>query len=101
MVREVMRVNGQTVSGIAKKMGAKRYTNVCSLLNGKHMRVENLLRLLDALDCDLIVRSRNETSTGSYQGMSYKYRPEWTITLEEASEFSKQAHRAHMEVSRE
>lgn len=44
---------------LAEKTGFANQANIGSLLNSKSsMRVENALKLLDALDCELIIRDK-------------------------------------------
>lgn len=44
---------------LAEKTGFANQANIGSLLNGKrNMRMDNAIKLLDALDCEIIVRDR-------------------------------------------
>lgn len=67
-------------SYVANRAGMKRQSNISSILSSKHMRTDNLLLLLDAMDCDLIVRSRTEEPSPEGRGKLYK--PEWVITAD-------------------
>lgn len=45
-------------SELAAKAGFKNQSNVSMLLKSKNMRTENLFALLDALDCELVLKDK-------------------------------------------
>lgn len=91
VVRDVMRIKRFTQAEVAERAGLKGSNNIRSMFSSKHMRVDNLLLLLNAMDCDLVVRSRTEEASLENPGTYYK--PEWIITQADEAEFTKEAHR--------
>lgn len=76
VVREAMKLRGWSQQTLADEAGFKRQSNVSNLLNSREngMRVDNLLKLLNAMGCELVVRDK----MGS--------KKEWTITSEPDAE---------------
>ena len=74
VVREVMSLRGISQQKLAEIAGFKSQSNITGLLNNndKGIRIDNLLRVLNAMGCDIIVRDNlsNETPLR-----------EWVITL--------------------
>ncbi len=59
IIRMIMLLRGYTYVNLADKMGYNTATSISNMVNReKGMRVDNLLRLLDAMDCELVVRSK-------------------------------------------
>ena len=60
IVREVLKIRGWSQQKLADEAGFKNQTNIASLLNesGKGMRVDNLLKLLSAMGCEVVVRDK-------------------------------------------
>lgn len=83
VVREVMTVNGVSQQTLSEKLGYKRQTNVSELLRGRSMRVDSLLKMLDVMECELVVVSKKEHTIA---GSAEKYTPRWTVTLEDPAE---------------
>ena len=59
IVRAVMQKKGYTQITLAEKAGMKYQSNVSEILRSKSMRVDNFIRLLNAMDCSLVVVSNN------------------------------------------
>lgn len=59
VAKKVMKDSGTTQVQIAEAVGMKSQGAVGNWLQGKSMRVDNLVRLLDVCGYDLIVRDRN------------------------------------------
>lgn len=70
IIREVMSVRGYNQTLLAEKANLKRQSNVSEMLRSRNLRVDNLVRLLEAMDCELVVRSRLKDKT------------EWKVTIE-------------------
>ena len=77
IIREVMKVKGFNQTLIAEKAGLKRQSNVAEMLRSRNLRVDNLIRLLEAMDCELVVRSKTTVQTPD--GKNTK--PEWRVEL--------------------
>lgn len=59
IVSEVMKMRGFTNAALAKKLNYPTPSGVSERLRGKQdMRVDTLAKFLDAMDCDVIIRSR-------------------------------------------
>lgn len=77
-VKEIMKLRGHNYRTLAKKLGYVTQngdvlpTGVCNRLSGaQEMRVDTLIKFLNELDCELIIKSRTTDKL------------EWTITLED------------------
>lgn len=57
-VREAMKTRGYNQTFVAEKAGFKGQSTVAEYLRSKHMRVDNLVRMLNAMDFDLVVVDR-------------------------------------------
>lgn len=58
IVADRMKQRDYTYEVLAKKLGYKTISGLSERLRGKHeMRVDTLLAMLQALDCELIIRS--------------------------------------------
>ena len=78
IIREVMKVKGFNQTLVAEKAGLKRQSNVAEMLRSRNLRVDNLVKLLDAMDCELVVRSK--TTVPTPDGRATK--PEWKVELD-------------------
>ena len=69
-VREIMNVKGYTYKAIADKLNRSTTSAISNpVFRENGMRVESLLEILNAMDCELVVRSK------------LKDKKEWTIDL--------------------
>lgn len=59
IIRTALKVRGINQTILANRANLKRQSNVAEMLRGKSMRVDNLVRLLDAMDFDVIIKDRN------------------------------------------
>ena len=80
ILREVMRIKGYNQTLVAAKAGFKYQSNVAEMLRSKNMRVDNLIRLLETMDCELVVRSKTGVQRPDGTGM---HKPEWVVTITE------------------
>ena len=58
IVKEMMKTKKASGSVLAKKMGFNTASAVTNRLQSKTMTVEVLIKLLDALDCELVIRHK-------------------------------------------
>jgi transcriptional regulator with XRE-family HTH domain len=59
IVSEIMEKRGFTNSALAKKLGFSTASGVSERLRGKQdMRVDTLVKFLEAMDCEVIVKSK-------------------------------------------
>lgn len=58
VIRSVMREKQMTQGDVAKACGMKGQSSVSMLLQGKSMRVDNFLKVLNACGYDVIVKDR-------------------------------------------
>ena len=77
-VKEIMKVRGHNLRTLAEKLGYVSKngdvlpTGVAERLRGtSEMRVDTLVRFLEALDCELVIKSKTAD------------KKEWVITLDE------------------
>ena len=54
-----MKVRGYTQTMLAQAAGYARQSNVSELLRGKSIRVDNFVKLLNAMGFDVVVKDRN------------------------------------------
>lgn len=60
-VKEIMKKHGVSQELMAKRAGYKYQSNVTGILNrGASMRVDNLLKMINAMGCELIIRDRKD-----------------------------------------
>lgn len=72
---ERMKDRGYTYQSLASKMGYATASGASERVRrDNHVTVANLLKILEAMDCDLVVRSKTSD------------KKEWTITLTEEDE---------------
>ena len=78
IIRELLAVRGETQTGLAKMLGYKRQSSIGNIFIQRTIQVDVFAKVLDALGCDLIVRSREAVKAPG--GM--KYVPEWKVREE-------------------
>ena len=77
VLREAMKVKGISQAKLAEDAGYRYQSSVGNIMMRPSMRVDVLVRLLNALDCELVVRSRRAVELlGTNAGT---YVPEWVI----------------------
>lgn len=58
IVAEIMSVRGHNKSSLAEKLGYAAPSGITERLRGKQaMRIDTLARILEALDCEIVIRS--------------------------------------------
>ena len=80
IVREIMQLKGYNQTLVAEKAGLKRQSNVAEMLRSRNLRVDNLIRLLEAMDCELVIRSKTSVVNPD-SGRTSK--PEWIVEITE------------------
>lgn len=75
IVHDIMKQRGFTLERLANKLGYKTTSGVSERLRtGKRdMQIDVFLKMLEAMDCELIVRS------------TLKDKSEWEVTLDESN----------------
>ena len=59
IVKEIMKQRGHTNASLANKLGFATSSGVSERLRGTtEMRVDTLINLLTAMDCELVIRSK-------------------------------------------
>lgn len=59
ILREIMALRGFTYQTLAEKCGYKTHTGVSTKMERANgMRVDTLLKFLNAMDCELVIRSK-------------------------------------------
>lgn len=58
IVKDLLKIKKVSHAVLAKKMGFATSSGVSNRLQGKSMTVEALVKILDALDCELIIRNK-------------------------------------------
>ena len=60
IIKAIMAERGFSQSGLARKLGDSRASGVTERLRsgGKDLNLDTLIKFLDALDCELVVRSK-------------------------------------------
>ena len=79
ILREVMQLHGITQTELAKMLGYKNQSSVGSILMRNNISIENLVRILHVLDCDLIIRGRKSIKAPG----GAEYIPEWKVRDED------------------
>lgn len=60
IVKEIMGVRNWSQSRLAKEAGFKSQSNVTGILNrGSSLRVDNLVQMIEAMGCELVIRDKN------------------------------------------
>ena len=69
IVREIFKERNISYMAVAEKLGYKHASAVSNRLDDtRPITTDNLIKILDSLDCDLVIRSRKKDKT------------EWTVT---------------------
>jgi transcriptional regulator with XRE-family HTH domain len=58
IVKDLMKAKGMSGAVLAEKMGFSTASAVTNRLQSKTMTVEVLIRLLEAMDCELIIKNK-------------------------------------------
>ena len=59
IVKEIMNIRKWSQSKLAEETGFKRQSNITGILNrGTSMRVDNLVNMVEAMGCEVIVRDK-------------------------------------------
>jgi transcriptional regulator with XRE-family HTH domain len=72
IVREAMKVRGLTQAMLADAAGLKNQSNVSEILRGQTMKTQTLVRLLDAMGFDLIIKDRNGSNRENVWNVEYE-----------------------------
>lgn len=59
ILRQAMKVRGMTQAMLADAAGYRSQTNISEILRGQTLKTQTLVRLLDAMGFDLVVKDRN------------------------------------------
>lgn len=59
VIRKAMEVRGYNQGMLAELSGFKRQSNVSEMLRGQSIRVDNFVRMCNAMGFDVIVKDRN------------------------------------------
>ena len=62
IIRAAMAARGYTQTMLASAAGLKRQTNVSEMLRSRSLRVDNFVKLLNAMGFDVIVKDRNSSN---------------------------------------
>ena len=81
IIRRLMKQKGYTLQIITEKCGFKYRSNISEMLRSKNMRVDNLIRILEAMDCELVIRSK--TRIPNPDDPERMYRPEYVVELKD------------------
>lgn len=70
IVKDIMKLRGHTYESLAEKLGFKHASGLSERLRpgAADMRIDTLLKMLDAMDCELVIRSKMP-----------KEKAEWTV----------------------
>lgn len=75
IVREIMKQRGHTYESLANKLGFAKPSGISERLRGTtEMRVDTLIKLLVAMDCELVIHS----NVGDKE--------KWVVSLDESDE---------------
>jgi len=72
ILREAMKARGINQTMLAEMAGLKRQSNVSEMLRSSTMRVDNLVKLLDAMGFDVIVKDRNGSNKMNVWKVEYE-----------------------------
>lgn len=72
IVREAMKVRGLTQAMLADAAGLKNQSNVSEILRGQTTKTQTLVRLLDAMGFDLIIKDRNGSNRENVWKVEYE-----------------------------
>lgn len=62
IIRAAMAARGYNQTMLAVAAGLKRQTNVSEMLRSRSLRVDNFVKLLNAMGFDVIVKDRNSSN---------------------------------------
>ena len=62
VIKQILKFRDLTQRELADKAGYKSQSNITGLLNQGDMRLSGLIKMVEALDCELIVRDKKGTS---------------------------------------
>lgn len=71
IIREAMKVRGLTQAMLADAAGLKNQSNVSEILRGQTLKTQTLVRLLDAMGFDLIIKDRNGSNRENVWKVEY------------------------------
>ena len=77
VLREAMRAKGISQAELAKQAGYKTQSHIANILARPSMRVDVLVRLLNAMGYELIIRSKEEIKLPGTNRQAYT--PEWLV----------------------
>ena len=59
IVKEIITMRGWSQSKLAVESGFKRQSNITGILNrGTSLRVDNLIQMVEAMGCELVIRDK-------------------------------------------
>ncbi len=79
IVKKLMKMKGYNQTIIAENAGFKRQSNISEMFRSRNLRVDNLIRILEAMDCELVIRSKTTMPREDDPGRTY--RPEFVVEL--------------------
>lgn len=79
IVKKLMKMKGYNQTIIAENAGFKRQSNISEMFRSRNLRVDNLIRILEAMDCELVIRSK--TTMPREDDPCRTYRPEFVVEL--------------------
>lgn len=80
ILKKLMKMKGYTLQLIAENAGLKRHSNVSEMMRrSRSMRVDNLVRILEAMDCEVVIRSK--TAVPREDDPTRTYKPEFVVEL--------------------
>lgn len=88
IVREIMDDRRYTQQKLSELAGYKRQTNVSELLRSNNMRIDHFVRMIEAMDCEVIVKSKKAAVCENDQSKTYF--PEWRVTTSAPTPVSSQ-----------
>lgn len=62
IMKEIVESSNLSLETIANRMGAKRASNVSEMLRSKNMRVDNMVKILNACGYKLVIQSEEKGS---------------------------------------
>ena len=77
ILREAMKATHMSQQKLAEGAGYKTQSHIANILMRPSMRVDVFVKLLNAMGCELLVRSRNGIELPGTKGD--KYYPEWVV----------------------
>lgn len=83
IMRTIMKLKGVSQTKLAEMIGLKRQSSVGEILQGSGTRVGTMVKVLNALDCELVVRSKVNIPLIEGDAQSTTVCPEFVIKLEE------------------